>query len=77
MNIISIRKHIFETDIVNDVTYSKVLGKSYDPLRSFISQEKIFECVCIPILVTTFPEWLSGTEPLPHTPGDVRPSTCL
>ena len=23
--------------------------------------------VCIPILVTTFPEWLSGTEPLPHT----------
>ena len=24
-------------------------------------------CVCIPILVTTFPEWLSGTEPLPHT----------
>ena len=21
--------------------------------------------VCIPILVTTFPEWLSGTEPLP------------
>ena len=31
-------------------------------------------CVCIPILVTTFPEWLSGTEPLPHTPGAVRPS---
>ena len=25
-------------------------------------------CVCIPVLVTTFPEWLSGTEPLPHTP---------
>ena len=25
--------------------------------------------VCIPILVTTFPEWLSGTEPLPLTPG--------
>ena len=23
---------------------------------------------CIPILVTTFPERLSGTEPLPHTP---------
>ena len=30
-------------------------------------------CVCIPILVTTFPEWLSGTEPLPHMPGAVRP----
>ena len=30
--------------------------------------------MCIPILVTTFPEWLSGTEPLPHTPGAVRPS---
>ena len=26
-----------------------------------------FVCVCIPILVTTFREWLSGTEPLPHT----------
>ena len=35
-------------------------------------------CVCIPILVTTFPEWLSGAEPLPHTPGTVRPSaSCL
>ena len=33
------------------------------------------KCVCIPILVTTFPEWLSGTEPLPHTPGAVRPSS--
>ena len=31
--------------------------------------------VCIPIRVTTFPEWLSGTEPLPHTPGAVRPSS--
>ena len=30
--------------------------------------------VCISILVTTFPEWLSGTEPLSHTPGAVRPS---
>ena len=35
-------------------------------------------CVCVPILVTTFPEWLSDTEPLPHTPGAVRPSSfCL
>ena len=33
-------------------------------------------CVCVPVLVTTFPEWLSGTEPLPHTPGAVRPSPC-
>ena len=31
-------------------------------------------CVCVPIVVTAFPEWLSGTEPLPHTPGAVRPS---
>ena len=31
-------------------------------------------CVCIPILVTTFPD----TEPLPHTPDAVRPSAlCL
>ena len=35
-------------------------------------------CVCIPILVTMFPEWLRGTEPLLHTPGAVRPSSlCL
>ena len=35
-------------------------------------------CVCVPILVTTYPEWLSGTEPLPHTSGAVRPSSlCL
>ena len=28
--------------------------------------------------LTTFPEWLSGTEPFPHTPGAVRPSSlCL
>ena len=31
--------------------------------------------VCIPVLVTTFPEWLSGTEPLPLPPGAVRPSS--
>ena len=35
-------------------------------------------CVCIPILVATFPEWLSGMEPLPHTPGTVSSSSlCL
>ena len=34
-------------------------------------------CVCIPILVTTFPKWLSDTEPLPHTPGAVCPSICF
>ena len=28
--------------------------------------------MCIPILVTTLPGWLSGTEHLPHTPGAVR-----
>ena len=27
--------------------------------------------MCVPVLVTTFPEWLSGTEPLPHKPGAV------
>ena len=37
-----------------------------------------YVCVCIPILVTMLPEWLSRTEPLPHTPGTVRPSwLCL
>ena len=40
--------------------------------------ENLCVCMCIPILVTTFSEWLSGTEPLPHTPGAVRPSSlCL
>ena len=35
-------------------------------------------CVCIPILVTTFPEWLNGMEPLPYTPSPVRASSlCL
>ena len=34
-------------------------------------------CVCIPILVTTFPVCLSGTEPLPHTPGAVRQSVLV
>ena len=33
--------------------------------------------VCIPILETKFPEWLSGSEPLPHTPGAVRQSSCV
>ena len=32
------------------------------------------ECVCVFQLVTTFPEWLSSTEPLSHTPGAVHPS---
>ena len=37
----------------------------------------VCECVCIPILVTTFPEWLSGTEPLPTHPAPcVRPRVC-
>ena len=33
------------------------------------------KCVCISILVMMFPEWLSGTEPLLHTPGVVRQSS--
>ena len=36
------------------------------------------KCVCNPVLVTTFPEWLSGTEPWPRTHGAVRrSSSCL
>ena len=42
------------------------------------SRDKMTLSECIPILVTAFPEWFSGTEPLPHTPGAVRPSSlCL
>ena len=34
--------------------------------------------MCHPILVTTFPEWLSGTEPWPRTPSAAHPSSsCL
>ena len=34
--------------------------------------------VCNPILVMTFPEWLSYTEPWPHAPGAVGlSSSCL
>ena len=36
---------------------------------------RVCVCVFIPIPVTTFPEWLSGTEPLPHTHGAVCPSS--
>ena len=35
-------------------------------------------CCSNPFLVTTFPEWLSGTEPWPRIPGAVRSSSlCL
>ena len=51
-------------------------GIWYKLLVSGVSSK--FVCVCIPILVTTFSEWLSGTEPLPHTLGAVCPSLlCL
>ena len=33
--------------------------------------------VCIPILLTTFPEWLSGMEPLPHTPAPCARPRCV
>ena len=31
-----------------------------------VGAEAPVACVCIPILVTTFPKWLSETETLPH-----------
>ena len=39
--------------------------------------DSVCVCVCVPILVTTFSEWLSGTEPLLHKPGAVRPSALV
>ena len=45
--------------------------------RVDVSRPSIYVCVCVPILVTTFPEWLSGTEPLPHTPGAVYVVLCV
>ena len=58
------------------------IHKAKDFYKSCVNTGKLhlLHCpnVCIPILVTTFPEWLSGTEPLPHTPGAVLPSSlCL
>ena len=31
------------------------------------ARDRMTLCVCVLILVMMFPEWLSGTEPLPHT----------
>ena len=50
----------------------------FDKAGATASVQTLSKCVCIPIFVTTFPEWLSGTEPLPRTPSAVRPSSlCL
>ena len=72
----------------NMAVFQFILNASMSLFSLFLKSESCFEntsllfshlvCVCVPILVTTFPEWLSGTEPLPHTPGAVRPSSlCL
>ena len=46
--------------------------------KKTVTSSEMCVCVCVPILAMTFPEWLSGTETLPHTPGAVRPSAlCL
>ena len=34
-------------------------------------------CFCNPFLVTMFPEWLSSTEPWPHTPGTMCQFLCF
>ena len=40
--------------------------------------EFVCVCLCDPILITMCPEWLSGMEPWPCTPGAVHPSlSCL
>ena len=63
-------------DVIESVSEG-FLTYSYS-FRTFIPLLNGVMCVYIPILVTTFPEWLSGTEPLPHTSGAVRPSSlCL
>ena len=58
------------------VSFINFIWNNHECKILFIIQP--FKCVCIPILVTTFPEWISGTEPLLHTPSAVRPSSlCL
>ena len=43
-----------------------------------IKQTACAASCCNPILVTTFPKWLSGMEPWTRTPGAMRPSSlCL
>ena len=62
---------LMSTDVTPEQSYK------YKTLTEYL-RYTLRKCVCTPILVTTFPEWLSGTEPLPHTPGAVRPSSlCL
>ena len=61
------------------VTENMVFTKtSFEKSKWNVLNVLVIQYVCIPILITMFPEWLSGTEPLPHTPGAVRPSSlCL
>ena len=46
-----------------------------DTMRARDRMTLVCVCVCIPILVMMFPECLSNTEPLPHTPDAVRLSS--
>ena len=66
----------------NNITFKQLLIFPFQYIAEKKSKQEYWKgnqnkniCVCIPILVTTFPEWLSGTEPSPHTHGAVRPSS--
>ena len=62
---------------INDRNMYIIYARAYEKMCECCKTVECV-CVCIPILVTTFPEWLSSTEPLPHTPGAVRLSSlCL
>ena len=61
------------------VPYRGVVLRLYAFAKNIFPDNLVLSCCCCcnPFLVTTFPEWLSGTEPWPRTPGAMRPSSCL
>ena len=59
------------------LTYWAIKALVYNVITLYTSFEGKLACVCVPILITTFPKWLSGTESLQHTPGAVRLSSLI
>ena len=59
--------------LIDNVLFSFILQLNNISRRYYAQTYDRF-CVCIPILVTTFSEWLSGTEPFcTHKAPCVRP----
>ena len=69
----------------NDVPPEPQRNVSISAVRGAVRPSKNFICVCVCVCMCVYsnsrndvPEWLSGTEPLPHTPAAcVRPRCVL